>query len=145
MAIFFTDPTSNYSLFFILRLLKFSSYAELLSKKITRGGIDSFLNVPEIQLWNSSLLLTAVEKLFLKSLFLINTTFDKEKPIKTGDISPVLIGFSLSKVALIRNKDFKKSFSTAVRRREEFHNCISGTLRNESIPPRVIFFESNSA
>ena len=149
MAIFFTDPTSNLFPFFILLLFKFSSYAELLSKKITRGGIDSFLNVPEIQLWNSSLLLTAVEKLFLKSLFLINATFDKEKPIKTGEISPsALLRSVLSNQENQRNKFeilkyFYQYWPYLPRMSSEVENLIKNSKILDTISQNRFFLSSN--
>ena len=62
-----------------------------MSKKINRRGIDQFLNLPEIQLWNSTLLLTALESLLPKVLLMINYSFVSQKSIKKGENSDFII------------------------------------------------------
>ena len=142
-----TDVTANN--FYSSCCTKFSSYAELLSKKITRGGVETFLNVPEIQLWNSSLLLTALEKLFPKTLLIINASFEKKKTIKLGEMpNSITLRSVLSNEANQRNqfeilKYFYHYWPYLSRMSSEVENLVKNSKIIDAISQNRFFLSSN--
>jgi hypothetical protein len=57
------------------------SYAPIISSAIHRRGTDQYLNPPDIQLWNSMLLITASDVLQAKSLLILS----QSNPFKRND------------------------------------------------------------